>query len=579
YYPGGLRFFDLVVIGAGPAALALVARILDDRVVTSFSQNQAKGAASCHCEGQMRVLVIDKMGGGWMENWNRQFSAFEIKHLRSPLFFQPAPADLDALLAFADREGRSSSGPPPLLHDPVNRANPQPELIEIPGCVGAGISKHKRTSRRSRKQASYARLVQNNGPAVNERDRRDYFTPGTSLFHDFVQRDVIKRYGLDSSDPWRGADSVLGCMRDKSVEAKPVTMLKGEVISLDWTSLHIEGLERTEGFCLDTSDGARIGAKAVVCAVGMGGCPSVPLALLSSPGEVATSGPGWAHSSCLANPLFIFPSHCQGGTLVVIGGGLTSAQICDLALRKGFSNVNIIHSVLGVFPDVILILRGHMKVKPFDVSLDWMGRYANLKKMEFWQETNPLRRLEMLREARNGGSVTPIYAKVLKMHEAGDRLRVCTMTNIERASWNTDDNRWSLGIRATSSPTQDLIIGSALTTELENISADFIVAATGTIPSFSSLPFIQSLYKNPTIAPCPTVGGLPLLDSHLQWPDLPLFCVGGYSALQAADRVVERLGELALGGLGESVETKEAEGHESGQAYTYFDFNLLAVEG
>ncbi|KAF8597148.1 hypothetical protein BDV93DRAFT_453655, partial [Ceratobasidium sp. AG-I] len=176
-------FFDLVVIGAGPAALALVARILEsrpaalytdqehlylhwlqrkrnpallntrkrgsgsDRVVTSSSQNQDKDAASCHCEGQMRILVIDKLGGGWMENWHRQFSAFEIKHLRSPLFFHPAPADLDALLAFADREGRTSSGPPPLLHDPVNRTNPQPELIEIPGCVGAEISKHKRTSR------------------------------------------------------------------------------------------------------------------------------------------------------------------------------------------------------------------------------------------------------------------------------------------------------------------------------------------------------------------------------------------------------------------------------------------------
>lgn len=274
-----------------------------------------------------------------------------VLDLRSPLFFHPAPADLDALLAFADREGRSSSGPPSLLHEPVKETDLKPELIEIPGCVGAEISKHKRTSRRSRQQANYTRLVQNSGPAVNERNRRDYFTPGTSLFRDFVQQDVIDRYALGTSGLWPDAHSFLESPRDQLEDVKPVTMLQGEVVSLDWTPLHIEGLERTEGFCLKTSGGARIGAKAVVCAVGMGGCPSVPPALLNSANEGATSGPGWAHSSCLANPSFVFPPpHCQGGTLVVIGGGLTSAQICDLALRKGFSNV-------------VLVLRGHLKGK------------------------------------------------------------------------------------------------------------------------------------------------------------------------------------------------------------------------
>jgi hypothetical protein len=84
-----------------------------------------------------------------------------------------------------------------------------PELVEILGCVGAEISKHKRASRRSRQSSDYARLVQNSGPAVNERDRHDYFTPGTSLFRDFVEHDVVKRYGLNPHGAWEGAKSVL----------------------------------------------------------------------------------------------------------------------------------------------------------------------------------------------------------------------------------------------------------------------------------------------------------------------------------------------------------------------------------
>lgn len=221
-----------------------------------------------------------------------------------------------------------------------------------------------------------------------------------------------------------------------------------------------------------------------------------------------------------------------------------------------------------------------------------MGRYANLKKMEFWQESNPIRRLEMLREARNGGSITPTYAKILKSHETRGALRVCTMANIEDATWRADEKKWALDIQTSSAPAKDALFGTTRATRLETISADFIVAATGTTPSFLTLPFIQSLSQNPDISPCPTVGGLPLLTSNLQWPGLPLFCVGGYSALQvgpgafnlggmreAADRVVERLGDLTLGDVDGIIQTQTTGAKVSDQTYTYFDFNLLAVEG
>ncbi|KAH7333788.1 hypothetical protein B0J17DRAFT_631898 [Rhizoctonia solani] len=599
-------FFDLVVIGAGPAGLALVARILEARPAALYTDqehvylhwlrrnrnpsllktrkrgpgsdwvavgNASPGKADCHCGGRMRILVLDRLGEGWMPSWNRHFKAFGIKHLRSPLFWHPAPADLDALISFAERTGRSTSGPPSVLFSTKELTHPYPELIEIPGCVGSEISKHKRASRRSKQDASYARLIQNSGPTVNERDRRDYFTPGTSLFDDFVQEDVVKRYGLDSPSPWAPAKQGLDLGLPGS---GAVTMLKGEVASMNWAPLHVEGSGHTTGFCVQTNDGACVGAKAVVCAVGMGGFPSIPAPLsFSSYPDAPTHGPGWVHSSFLANPSFTFPpSYCNLGTAVVIGGGLTSAQICHLSLQKGFSKV-------------ILILRGPMRVKPFDVSLDWMGRYSNLKKMQFWQEEDPHHRLNMLRSARNGGSISPTYVKILKMHQDRGVLEIFINTSLEQADWNEQAKSWSLTVEKRDSST-----AKADEPIISKISADFVIAATGTAPSFASLPFIKSLSNNPDVPSCPTLGGLPVLTSHLQWPGLPLFCVGGYSALQvgpaafnlggmreAADRVVEGLEELAIGGNPDEdveVELPEEPGNNS---YTYFGFNLLSVEG
>lgn len=114
------NFFDLVVIGAGPAALTLVARILEsrpaalytdqehlylhwlkrkhnpplirtrkmgsggDRVAfSSLPQVQVRNVDFGRCESRLRILVIDKLGGGWMESWDRQFSSFDIKR-KSP---------------------------------------------------------------------------------------------------------------------------------------------------------------------------------------------------------------------------------------------------------------------------------------------------------------------------------------------------------------------------------------------------------------------------------------------------------------------------------------------------------------
>ena len=57
--------------------------------------------------------------------------------------------------------------------------------------------------------------------------------------------------------------------------------------------------------------------------------------------------------------------------VMVIGGGLTSAQLSNMAVRRGMTKV-------------WHLMRSSCKVKPFDVDLDWMGKFRNVKQARFW---------------------------------------------------------------------------------------------------------------------------------------------------------------------------------------------------
>jgi hypothetical protein len=148
---------------------------------------------------------------------------------------------------------------------------------------------------------------------------------------------------------------------------------------------------------MEADDGItyHVGAKVVVSACGPSGNPNIP-SFLSTHIPVGQSegarakpplfGPGWQHSAALALPGQELPpkglvNRQKGGevaSLVVLGGGLTSAQICDVAIRRGIRKV-------------VLVVRSHLKgesqgfsrcqmshagndnplVKPFDVGREF----------------------------------------------------------------------------------------------------------------------------------------------------------------------------------------------------------------
>lgn len=158
---------DIAIIGAGPCALAVAARMRETTPSALFTDVEhqryhwikrhrhrakivpTKGRATNKrllgdnsqkpygliCEPpKFSMAVYDSSGGHWMAKWKSFFCAYDIQTLRSPLFFHVDPRDRDGLKAYAYAKGREK------------------EMVELKGVVGKEISKHqmkKKMKRRS----------------------------------------------------------------------------------------------------------------------------------------------------------------------------------------------------------------------------------------------------------------------------------------------------------------------------------------------------------------------------------------------------------------------------------------------
>lgn len=150
---------DVIIVGAGPCGLAVAARLREQTPSALFTDEEHhryhwinKHAAQASIKnsktGNVRsfdsrragsfnpsMLVLDSSGDTWMSKWKQLFSMLEISHLRSPMFFHPDPHDRDGLLAYAHEVGREC------------------ECLEIAGCVGKEISKHRMKKKRNNRKA------------------------------------------------------------------------------------------------------------------------------------------------------------------------------------------------------------------------------------------------------------------------------------------------------------------------------------------------------------------------------------------------------------------------------------------
>jgi len=181
---------------------------------------------------------------------------------------------------------------------------------------------------------------------VNEVSRRDFFAPSTRLFEDHCAA-VVQRYGLAEKGLVRHAQA------------------------LDVTFVSDCGGGGAPGVFTVASTAGTYRARIVVLAVGPGQSPVIP----ADEAECEERSCQTCHSMNirqLPDPVVREKiSIGQATSILIVGGGLTSIQIADLALRRGVSKV-------------CMLMRGKVKVKPFDVDLGWMARDANVRLTEFW---------------------------------------------------------------------------------------------------------------------------------------------------------------------------------------------------
>jgi cation diffusion facilitator CzcD-associated flavoprotein CzcO len=161
---------------------------------------------------------------------------------------------------------------------------------------------------------------------------------------------VIDRYGLQA-----------GLVRKEAVQ--------------DLKYAPVPALDADESVFTLTTDAGVHYARTVVLAIGPANPPNIPCI----PGMDAAARVCSVLPCCHSMQIKRFPDPAVTAKIaakremnvIVVGAGLTSAQLADMAIRKGVTRV-------------WHLMRGDCKVKPFDVDLPWMGKFRNLEQSIFW---------------------------------------------------------------------------------------------------------------------------------------------------------------------------------------------------
>eukprot|EP00959_Pyramimonas_sp_CCMP1952_P304841 6380027-Pyramimonas_sp.AAC.1 len=96
----GSHIYDVCIVGAGPHGLSVLSALHSPFSALTEQQRLISRPKTGRIRKPLSVCVVDP-SGEWLSTWNRNFSALDIKWLRSPLLAHPDANDAAALLEYA----------------------------------------------------------------------------------------------------------------------------------------------------------------------------------------------------------------------------------------------------------------------------------------------------------------------------------------------------------------------------------------------------------------------------------------------------------------------------------------------
>ena len=283
-----------------------------------------------------------------------------------------------------------------------------------------------------------------------------YDLPGTQLFQDFCH-EVIRRWGLED-----------------------------HVVKVNVTEVLPVG-QGSSGFELGFDNGTRVYAKRVVYAGG-GGLPNSPDWFAQAQGHYPADRLKHASQVRLCEEMIQ-----KGDRVLIIGSGLTSGHLAIGAVGRGAK--------------VMMMARLTYYEKQFDAEPGWLGpKYLK----DFWVEKSWDVRAKHVKEARNGGSLTPAILTKLRKLKAEHRVSFHENCQVRSLVW--DNHEWTVQCEGG-----------------EVIQCDRIWVATGSQLNIQQHPLFTQVLNE---YPIDVVQGFPVLDEQLRWKGCPLYLMGGFAGLQ-----------------------------------------------
>jgi hypothetical protein len=500
---------ELLVIGAGPHALSLLLRLLEpdadllsdkDRHIqaefrsrmrpvsdvyshikklsrgpsATLKRNKKRSDCSSDAEAppplsleevRKSVLVVDT-NGGWLSGWKQNFAAMGIKKLRSLMNAHADPYDHRSLEFYAETKGRGE------------------ELETL--------------------------------PSLCQRDknfRGPYQVPSTVLFHDF--HDLLARaYGIHDIVQQGTVESIIPVQDDEQSDQSIFQ------VRIDY------GME-------STLPPITVKTRRVVCA--MGPMFQTGEAFWETSLRKELEGKHCYPSDRILHPSEIVPylktrNEQQHGAeplrrLLIVGGGITSAQLALLAAKSPWCQA------------VKLITRSRGVSRHFDIENEWMGPRRGQLLDDFWSLDMP-ERAQLLKDARLGGSIPPetLIELLHCQKQQNMELEVQEEVQISQVQWR----------------------GAQFHVTLDDGSDseyDMIWLATG---SENHLDFYSAFSHLREILPVDVANGLPVLNKCLSWrcpPDKEadepkwkkvarnrLWCMGSLAGLELGPDALNLIG-------------------------------------